>query len=329
MLVRVLKTNQPINYFILLIAGILFWLVKIIHPQPYTFFTGENENVLYKPIDLLINSSPFLQTVLSLLAAMVMAVVIQQINSRYAFIRVRNMIPAPLFIIILGGMMYIHTMHPVYFGALFMLFAIYRLFGTYDKSKNYSAVFDVGLLVGIGSLFYFGLLFLLPAFLIGVGMLGRDTGWRDYTILLLGFVLPLFFALSFGILTEHFLEILKTFEQNVLTANKKFSLNPQMLVFFGWLILITALGSIGIIQQYDTKKVSSRKYFVFFFLIFIFSIGTFVFIPAVSHEILIITAIPVTYLIANYLAFMKSRFFSELLFSLLVLLVIIQQFFAG
>jgi hypothetical protein len=263
-----------------------------------------------------------------LLAAIVVAVVMQQINSRFAFIRIRNMIPAPLFILILGGMMHIHTMHPVYFGALFMLFAIYRLFGIYDKSKQYAAVFDAGLLIGIGSLFYFGLLFLLPAFLIGVGILGRDTRWRDYTILVVGFFVPLVFALSIGILTEHFLEILKAFEQNMLTTNKQLQLKPQILAFLGFLVLITILGSIRIIQQYDTKKVSSRKYFVFLFLIFIFSLGAFVFIPAISHEVLLISAIPVAYLIANYLAFMKSRFFSELLFTLLIILVVIQQFFA-
>jgi hypothetical protein len=239
------------------------------------------------------------------------------------------MIPAPLFIVIVGGMMHLHTIHPVYFGALFMLFAVYRLFSIFDKIKSYSAVFDAGLLIGIGSLFYFGLVFLLPAFLIGVGMLGRDTRWRDYTILLLGFFVPLIFALSIGILSEHFLEMLKAFEQNVLSTNKKFNVTPQMLVFFGFLILTTILGSIRIIQQYDTKKVSSRKYFVFLFLIFIFSLAAFVFIPAVSHEVLLITAIPVAYLIANYLAFMKSRFFSELIFIILVILVSIQQFFAN
>jgi len=238
------------------------------------------------------------------------------------------MIPAPLFIIIVGGMVHLHTLHPVYFGALFMLFAVYRLFSTFDKTKAYSAVFDVGLLIGIGSLFYFGLLFFLPAFLIGVGMLGRDTRWRDYTILLLGFFLPLIFALGIGILTENFLEMLKAFEQNILTTNKKFSIKPQMLVFFGFLILITILGSLGIIQQYDTKKISSRKYFVIFFLIFNFSVCSFIFIPAISHEMLLISAIPVTYLIANYLAFMKSRFFSETLFALLIILVVILQFFA-
>jgi hypothetical protein len=232
------------------------------------------------------------------------------------------MLPAPLFVLLIGGFTQMHTIHPVYFGTIFLLLAIYRLFNMFDQPKPYPSAFDAGFWLGIGSLFYFNLIFLLAAFLIGIAVLSREYHWRAFVINLLGALLPWFFAFSYAILTEHFLELLKILEQNISTANNHFSSNIPLQIFLGFLIVLTLLGSIKIIQQYDTKKVSSRKYFTILFLIFIFSLVSFVFVPATSHEILIIMAIPVTYLISNLLVFMNSRFWSELIFTTLLGFVI-------
>ncbi|MFW5823018.1 MAG: DUF6427 family protein, partial [Tangfeifania sp.] len=91
---------------------------------------------------------------------------------------------------------------------------------------------------------------------------------------------------------------------------------------------ITLLGSIKIIQQYDSKKVSTRKFFTVFFLLFITSLAGFTFVPATSQEMLVITAIPVTFLVSNFFVFLKSRFWGELLFSLLLIIVITLQVLA-
>ena len=327
MILRILKTNKPVNYIIFPVVGLILWLVNLIHPEEYPFFTCENKNVLYNPLHLLVNNLLFIQALLSLLIAIVLAFIMQQINSRYSFVRIRNMIPASLFMVFTGGMINLHTIHPVYFGSLFLLIALYRLFGIFDKLKPYNIAFDVGFLIGTGSLFYFGLLFIFPAFLVGIGILGRYIRWRSYVISVVGFFLPVIFALSIGILTGNFLEILKAFELNIRTPNNQFEIKTVLLIFYGFLALITLLGSIRMIFQYDTKKVSSRKYFVVLFLVFICSLLALVLIPAISIEILLVTAIPVTYLISNYLAFMKIRWQGDLIFTVFLILAIIQQFF--
>ena len=81
-----------------------------------------------------------------------------------------------------------------------------------------------------------------------------------------------------------------------------------------------------LLKQYDSKKVSSRKYFSIFFTIFVLGMLSFAFIPVTSQEMLVIIAIPVTYLISNLFVFMKSRFWSEVLFILLLGIVIFMQF---
>ncbi|HKI90650.1 MAG TPA: DUF6427 family protein [Draconibacterium sp.] len=325
MILRILKSNRPVNFVLFTIFGLLFWGANLLHPQEYPYYLGENKNLLFEPVYVILNKLPFLQNLISLVLAIALSFIVLQINNRYSFIRIRTVLPASLYILLIGGFSQLHTLHPVYFGAVFFLIAVYRLFDMFDRAKPYSAAFDAGFWLGIGSLFYFNLFLLLPTFLIGIAILSREYQWRPYLINLLGAFLPWFFAISYAVLTDHFLELLKTLEQNIITANNHFKSNIPLQVFLAFLILLTVLGSLKMVQQYDTKKVSSRKYFTFFFVVFIFSMLSFIFIPATSQEMLVIVAIPVCFLVSNFLAFMKSRFWSELIFTALFGMVIFME----
>ncbi|MFW5773624.1 MAG: DUF6427 family protein, partial [Tangfeifania sp.] len=294
----------------------------------YSFYRGETQNLLYQPIARMFKDAALLQSIASLVILLVLAFIVLQINNRYSFIRVRTMVPAPLYIIMISGLVELHTLHPVYFAAFFVLLAIHRFFSAFDQVKPYSAVFDAGLLLGIASLFYFNSIVLFPAFFFGIPILARETRWREFVVVTLGFLLPFSFAVSYAFVTDNLLEVLKIFEVNTLTPNNHLKNNIPLQIYLGFLIIITLLGSIKIIQQYDSKKVSTRKFFTVFFLLFITSLAGFTFVLATSQEMLVITAIPVTFLVSNFFVFLKSRFWGELLFSLLLIIVITLQVLA-
>ena len=325
MILRLLKSVQPVNFILLIIFAILFWAQGLIYPGVYPFFPAETQNLLYKSIHSLFVNSAFFSVLFSLLMAISLAFFVHFINTQFAFIRIRTLLPAPLFIFIIGGLTGIHTLHPVYFATFFMLFAIYRIFRIFENPRPNAAIFDSGLFIGIGVLFYFNLIVVLPAFILALGVLQRATKIRMYIILLLGFILPLIFAFAYVFIFDQTEELLSVFANQFITQNNHFNSNVPLHIFLGFIIILTLTGSIKIIQQYDTKKVSTRKYFTVFFFIFIFSMAGFIFVPAVSHEILIITAIPVCYLIANLLAFMKSNFWGNLIALLFFGIVIYMQ----
>ena len=325
MILRILKSNRSVNYLLTALFGLLLWSASLIKPFLYPFYNGENDNILFKPIHELLQESLIAESFVSLALVLFLAFLIQLLNTQFAFIRVRTMLPAPLFVLITGGLTGMHTLHPVYFAAVFFLLAIYRLFSAFDIQRPYSAAFDSGFFFGVGALFYFDLIILFPALLAGTAILSRETNWRTLTLNTLGLLLPFFFAFGYAILTEQFMELLKTFEQNIYSSNNHFKLNLYLQIFLAFLVILSTLGSAKIIQQYDTKKVSSRKYFTVFFLFFLFSLIGFIFIPPVSQEMLVILSIPVCYLLSNYFVFLKSRFWGEFLISLLFGIVIILQ----
>ena len=119
--------------------------------------------------------------------------------------------------------------------------------------------------------------------------------------------------------------MLKVFEQNLITSNSHFGKNIKIQIYLGYLVLLTFLGSLKLIKQYDYEKVSTRKYFTIFFLLFVNSIGILLLVPSASQEMFIISSIPVTFLIANFFIFIKNRFWSELLFFILIAVIITLQ----
>ena len=326
MILRILKSSGPLNYLLFLIIGILFWISSLLNPYSYTFFDGENKSILYSPIDKFTAGFPLIQVLISFIIVLFLAFLIQQINSRYALIKARTKLPIAIYIIIIGGFTSMHTMHPAFFGAIFLLIGIHSLFSIFNNSNTEPEIFNAGLFVALGTLFYFNLIVILPAFLIAISILRRERKWREYLILIIGFLIPVLFALSYAFFTDQLNEILLTFQKNIITPVNHFKTNYPLQGFLALLVLLTIIGSLKMMQQYDSKKVSTRKYYLILFYIFVFSMLSFIFIPATSQEMLVIAVLPVTFLISNLFASIESVFWRELLFTLLLGTAIFMQF---
>jgi len=326
MILRILKSNQRSNLYLFPIIAVLLWLRSIFYPFSYDFYPGENNNILFSPLYKLVERYEFVQVIISLFFVILLASIVQILNEKHTFIRVRTKLPASLFVIIVAGFTQLHTFHPVYPAALFLLVALFNLFETFERLKPYSNIFNAGFFLGVGSFFYLNLAMLLPAFFIGIILLSRETSWRGWIIILIGFAVPVFFAFSYVMLTEQANEILVILENNIFTPVNHFRSDIPLHVFISVLILLIVAASFKIIKQYDRKKVSTRKYFTIFLLLFISAVISFMFVPATSQEMFLIMAIPVNYLISNLFVFIKNKFWSEFLFYLLIAIVILMQF---
>lgn len=326
MLLRKLKSNNALNLFFIPVVVLAFWAKDLMHPVVDNYSLCEKNTILFAPIAKLLCNNPRAQIIISAILVMALSFLMQLINDRYTFIRIRSKLPSVLYAILLGGFVSMHTLHPVYFGAIFILFAINRLFTMFEQVKAYSAAFDVGFLLGIASLFCFNLIVLYPAFLIGTAVLSRKSQLREFIILTMGLVLSYLFAFSYAFLNDTLPEMWQTLTGNFSTSVNSFEGDPNLTIYLVVLIVFTVMASFDLLKQYDNKKISSRKYFTAFFCIFIFTLMGYVFLPTASYQILVVAAVPVAFLISNFFVFMKSRFWSEFLFALLLLSMIAMHF---
>lgn len=326
MILRILKSREPFDYFLYLFVGVLFWTISFRYPHTYKFFGGENDGVLYHFIDEATSQYPRLQVVISFIIVLFVAFLIQQINSKYALIKSRTKLPAVIYIIIIGGFTTLHTLHPVFFAVIFTLLGLNSLFSVFNNPNAQIEIFNAGLFIAIGTLFYFNLIVLLPAFLIAVSILRRERKWNEFLVLIIGFLIPFAFALTYTFFTDQLTETISVFQNNIFSRINHFKTNYPLQGFLGLLIFLTIVGSFKIMQQYDSRKVSTRKYYLVLFVVFLFSMLSFIFIPATSQEMLVIAVVPLTYLIANLFVSIESVFWRELLFTLLLGTAIFIQF---
>lgn len=326
MLLRTLKTSHAYHYLLVPFIAIALWFNSFMDSATYPFFEGENMMILYQPFNYFLAGSPIASDVTALIFVILLSFLVLKLNVQYSFIRSRSFLPPSLFVLLISGIPDLRAMHPVYPAALFLILAIDRIFSTYDKESIHSNAFDSGVLLAVGSLFYFNLVFFFPVLWFGLIIVRPNVNWREYILTTLGFILPWGAAMAYYLITGTTEELVQTVKSNFVSHQFFLKDNLPMQIYSGFLILLTLLGSFFLLTQYDGKKISSRRYFKTFFWIFLVSAILVVASPAVSEEIIIIMAIPLTYLISNYLIFMKRQIWGEVFLYILAAGVIALQF---
>jgi len=326
MLLKALKSTLPYHIILMPFIAIALWFRSFLNPVVFNFYPGEEMMILYKPIHYVLDKNPFASNIVALLFIILLAFLILKLNIQYSFIKVKTFLPSSLFVIITCGLRELHAMHPVYPAALFLILTVDRIFNSYDKEVIHSNAFDAGIFLAIGSLFYMNLVFFFPFLWIGLIILKPKVNWRDYILATLGFIFPWMAALAYYLITGQAEELLRIVAMNFTSHQIFLRGNIAIQIYIGFLVLLTLLGSYTILAQYDEKKISARKYFKAFFWIFLISSILIFVSPAVSQEIIIILAIPLTYLISNFLIYMKRQFWGEVFVYILVAGVIYLQF---
>jgi len=282
--------------------------------------------LLYQPINALVGKSTVASNIFALVFIILLAFLILKLNVQYTFIRVRTVLPSVLFILITSGLHELHAMHPVYPAALFLILTVDRIFNAYDKEVIHSNAFEAGIFLAIGSLFYLNLVFFFPFLWIGFIIIKPKVNWREFVLTTLGFIFPWLVALAYYAASNQTDELMITLKANISLHQSFLKGNLPIQIYLGFLGFLTMLASFLILSQYDGKKISSRKYFKAFFWIFLISVILIVANPAASQDIVILLGIPLTYLISNYLIYMKRPVWGEIYLYILAAGVIYLQF---
>jgi len=326
MLLKALKSNQPYHFLLIPLFALALWIRSLVHTEAFPFYAGEDMMILYKPVSILLGKNLLLNHISALIFTILLAFLILKLNVQYGFIKVRSFLPPSLFVLITSGMPDLHAMHPVYPATLFLVLAIDRIFNSFDKEIIHSNAFDAGIFLAIGSLFYLNLVFFFPLLWFGFIIIKPKVNWREYILSTIGFVLPWLGALIYYLIAGRQDELWNTLQMNFTSPQIFLRENLPIQIYVGYLVLLTLLGSIFLLSQYDDRRISSRKFFKVFFWIFLISIVLIAANPAVSQEIIIILAFPLTFLISNFFIFMKRQVWGEIFLYLLTAGVIYLQF---
>ncbi len=327
MLLRLVKKSRSAGYLVFILVTTGAWLNHLLTPFEFRFQEKEELFVLFGLINNLLADQPLLRTSIALFLLALNSLLLFRIYREYLFLNSWSLLPAIMFVVLTSGIPGFQTLHPVWFAIPFLSLSIDRLFVAFDERKPYENLFEAGFFLSLGSLFYLPLMILVPAFMIGGYFITRDARWREIVILLTGAIVPWIFTFAVYFLLDRSSVLSGTIMTLLTSPAEKAGKNIPLLVFAGVTGLLTLAGSYRILRQLDEKKVSFRKFYTFFFLLFVSTVLAFLFIPSVSGSMLIMTAVPVTFLLSNYFESTRFGYFGEILFLLIIGLVVYIQLF--
>lgn len=325
MLLKFAKSNQPATVILIPLIGLVLWY------NPFFLHQNISEPALsamplYGFLLKSLQFSPFLTKFFGFVLFLSISLYLNHLNTKYIFISERTYLPSIFYIIICSLVSRNVTLFSALPAALFLLFAIERIFDSYKDEKLSYNVLDAGLLLGIASLFYFKIIFFV-IFFWSVLLVIRKFYWREWLYVVLGVLVPYLLLLSLYYLFNKDNKVIFHAIKDNFTVYSHINLSKMQNISVSYLLLLLLLSSQYIIHIFSSKKIFQRKSYNLFLIAFLICVAIYFFIPSASLDLIYISAIPITFLFSNYFTRSRKSRWIVFLFDLLILMLILTQIF--
>ena len=319
MLLKLFKGNQPPTLFLIIIAGLLLWLPSMIMPSVTILPFEEFPTLLQIIFTGWISDHPHLQVILSFVLIVLLGLAVNWLNGKYFFIHERSFLPVLFVVFISSTIPEIHKCFVVVLSSFFMVLALDRIFITYGQNRISFNYFEAALLLSIASLLYFNIIIFFFILWISIIIL-RPFHWREWITPLFGLLIPyMFLFASYYLIYGEIAGLLVQYRMYFSHPAVSFSFQLPVLVWLGLLGLLIILASYHMILKFTTKKVSSRRFLLIVFWVFLLTLAGYFILPLASVELLYILSVSVTYLFTTYFLFQKPSWYVEMVFTVLFL----------
>lgn len=187
------KSGTFFQFAIYTILLALLWIPAFVNPKPPIVAPGDGP--LYTLLLSWTNVSLLLNVAITLLLIVIQSVTLFYICQSNGFIKRSNFLPAIISLLGFSWNTDFLTLHAVLPAALFIILALNSLMTMYGQQNAYNKVFLAAFFIGIASLFYMPIAYML--ILIWLSLITyRVLSWREYVIALIGFLLPFVYYFS-------------------------------------------------------------------------------------------------------------------------------------
>lgn len=260
---------------------------------------------------------PLMSGLIAIIIIAINGLLLVELNAQYFFIPVRGLLPGLIYALICSAIPELSNLTPALVSSTLVIIVLYRVLATFRQENLSYNYFDAGILIAAAGILYMPALFFYSVLLIALGIL-RPYQWREWAFTLIGFTVPFIFLFSYFYLTDRSIQMLAEGFTGLFNRSGNEELSP----FFGGFMLILGIiiltGSAYIIRIIGLMKIQSRKFFMIFLWIFIFSLLIYFVIPKVSYEMIYFIAIPVAFLAGNYFMQCRITWINNILFLLFV-----------
>lgn len=244
MFVKTFKKNYPLQLALLAIIPLLLWSPAFISPP--SLITTSFDMPIYKLIYSVLSPLKTLSTILAFILVLLQGLLINSIFSSNQLCPKTTFLPAFIYILLLSSDYTSMTISPILILNTFILFSIFFIFRSYDKSEGLDEAYNANLFIALATLTF------APAILlilwIWLSLLNyKSYKWRYWIISILGFLTPMIFLLIYYFLTDKLLARSNFFYESFYhLPNFYIYLEPIQVVFY------ISMGIFGLVTLFNT-----------------------------------------------------------------------------
>ncbi len=327
-MLRIFKGTGPGTILLIVITLVVLWLSAFTDPKlPPPAIYETRPMPLYFLLKMLMGEHALPGVLFSFAVLGVMLLLIVHFNTTIFFINERTFLPAVIFLLFTSLFPEYQVLNPVLPAAVLFMLALIRIMDSYRKQDIAYNFFDAGILIGTASLFYANMIWLGIILIISIAMI-RTMIIKEIFLALVGLITP--FLLTAGILYvagKDPVLFLHDIGENLFGYSVVYDftrVTTASVIIAALLLLISIVFLFG---RMNTKKIKARKTFGILTWILVVSLVLYFILPSVSVEIIWISALPASYLIAHYFVFIKRKLVPEIIFSVFFLSVAVIQIF--
>lgn len=317
------RSTHFINLLMLPLVLLVMWVFVL--PKPEISNT-ENAFPLFLYAFQQLRDQRIVMLIVSLALIVMQAFFLTEVINRQGVLREASHLPALLYVVLMSCFPEQLSFNPLLFANFFIIIFLNSIFNFFRSETAVFEVFDAGLFIGIGALFYWPCLFLFPIIWAGLYVL-RPFELREWIASIVGVFLPFLF---FGTLLYWF----NILSLNSLIAmlepfyNVQFSTayNGTYIILFVILLIILLASLFRFSRDLNTfAKVRTRKFLAIIVWFFLFAGLSYLVSVKRTMISLSFLAIPLSVIISNYFLSLKNQILAELIFLLLLAAVIYNQ----
>jgi len=321
------RKYTPLNILFLSVVGLVLCLGVFLHlPDNLmpVFFEPAISNFTGKLLPE--NITPEANVLITLILTIIQALLLNNIVNRFNLVGRSSFLPALMYMTLASLMLPFLVLSPILICNFLTIWMADKLLSIYRRTEIKPLMFDLGMIVALGSLVYFPFIVMLLLLWCSL-MIFRPFNWREWVAIPIGFA-TIYFLL--GVIYLWF-DRMDAFYEIWLPLTYPFPTSIHIDIYDYLVLLpvaaILVLFVITLRKNLFKSVVHIRKSFQLLFCMFALAIISFYLNADWSINHFLLAAPPIAIYMTYYFSYAAKRWFYESIFALLFLTIIYFQFF--
>ncbi|WP_316802162.1 DUF6427 family protein [Pedobacter nototheniae] len=312
---------NPVN-LILLLAYTFFMRMAIFYEMPAQL----NFDFLEPFARLLINInlenafSPATNVFFAGILVFIQALTFNRIINNHNLLSKPSFLPGLMFVTGSSLFMPFMVLSPALICNFLLIWMIDKFLKLGKSANSITTVFDIGMIIGIGTLIYFPFIAMFLTIFLAL-LLFRSFNWREWVGGIVGYLTVFFFLAVFYYWNNNLSSFYQIWKPLGNKFPSVFKINYNDYLVLIPVVVIIILASLQLRENFFRSFISTRKGFQLLFFMFIVSAASFYLKPDFRIWHFLLCVPPGAVLLAYYFSNAKKRWFYETLFLLFVLSV--------